>query len=78
MMYLVVTSRVLEVWTSWPSRALDMNPCNSLLWGYIKNCVCCSNLHNVQEMQTDTEAVAEEKTGDVLPDKFDKFVVHLQ
>jgi hypothetical protein len=36
-----------------------------------------TNLHTVQDMQGETDAVAEEFTVGTLHDIFDKFVVHL-
>jgi hypothetical protein len=37
--------------------------------------VCRTNPHNVQELQAETEAAAEEITGDMLRDSVDSFVV---
>jgi hypothetical protein len=55
-----------------------MNYCNYFLWGYLKDRVYPINLHNVQELQAETEGVAEEITGHILRDTFHKFVVRLQ
>jgi hypothetical protein len=42
-----------------------MNPCDYFLWGYLKDCVYCTNPHAAQELQVENEAAAEEITGDV-------------
>jgi len=54
-----------------------MNPCNYFLWGHLKDHVYCTNLHTVQEVQVEIEAVANEVTGDMLHDIVNNSVVHL-
>jgi hypothetical protein len=63
---------------SWPLCSLDINLCNYFLWGYHKDRVYRTILHTVQELQAETEAIAEEITDDMLHDTVDNFVVCLQ
>jgi hypothetical protein len=44
-----------------------MNPCDYLLWAYLKDRVYRTNPQTVQELQAETEAVAEQITGGRLP-----------
>jgi hypothetical protein len=55
-----------------------MNLCKCSIWGYLKDCMYCTNPHTVQELLVKLEAVAEEITSDMLHDKVDDFVVCLQ
>jgi hypothetical protein len=62
---------------SWPPCSLDMNPNDYFLWVYLKDRVYRTNPHTVQELQVETEAVAEEITGDMSRDTVDNSAVRL-
>jgi len=38
----------------------------------------CTNLHTIQELQVETEAVAQDLTGDMLHDIVETLLVHLR
>jgi hypothetical protein len=46
--------------------------------GYLNDCEYCTNLHTVQELQAEIEAVTEDIIGDMLHDTLGNFVVSLQ
>jgi hypothetical protein len=57
----VLSNRFLESFGcgwSWPPCSPDMNPCDHILWGYLKDHVYRTNPHTVQDLQAETEAVA--------------------
>jgi len=53
------------------------NTCDYFLWGYLKDCVYCTNTHS-QKLHAKIEAVAEEVVGDMLCYTVGNFVVCLQ
>jgi len=57
---------------------VHINPCDYLLWDYLKDQVYHTNLHTDQELQVETEATAKEIILCMLHDKENNFVVHLQ
>jgi hypothetical protein len=41
---------------SWPPYSLDLNPCDYLLWGFLKNNVYWNNPHTVEELKREITA----------------------
>jgi hypothetical protein len=63
---------------SWQPCSLDNILCNYFLCDYVKDHVyCTTNLHAVQELQTEIEEITEIK-ADMLHDTAENFVVHLR
>lgn len=56
---------------AWPPRSPDLTPCDSFLWGYIKNKVYARRPATLRQLQTFIEDAFQSITGEMLQNVFD-------